>query len=303
MIPKLFVPAVTVLHDNGKIDIDGNIRLLDTLIGAGVEGVLVLGSTGEFPYFKDNEEKKAYLTQYIAAAKGRAELLIGTGGIGVKETVELSNFALQLGIKGVMIISEFYFNMQPEDFYRYYAYLAERIHGDVYIYNYPARTGNNIDADTVLRLALDFPNIKGIKDSVQDFAHTESLLKKVLPARPDFEIYSGFDNHFYQNVQLGGAGGISALGNVAPTMWLNWVKAAQIGDKAGLEAGQKRIQELFRLYSLQSNPQKLIKEILVRQGLSINTTCHLPFDDLDAEALETAMGILGEDANWMHNAR
>ena len=143
MTPKLFVPTVTAIRADGRIDIDGNLRLMDALIGAGIEGFLLLGSTGEFPYFKDNEEKKAYLAQAIAAAEGRAELLIGTGGIGMKETVELSNFVLQQGVKGAMIISEFYFNMQPADFYRYYATLASEIGGDVYIYNYPARTGNS----------------------------------------------------------------------------------------------------------------------------------------------------------------
>lgn len=299
MTPKLFVPTVTAIRADGRIDIDGNLRLMDALIGAGIEGFLLLGSTGEFPYFKDNEEKKAYLAQAIAAAEGRAELLIGTGGIGMKETVELSNFVLQQGVKGAMIISEFYFNMQPADFYRYYATLASEIGGDVYIYNYPARTGNSIDAATVAQLAADFPNIRGIKDSVAEFDHTEQLLKTVLPVRPDFEIYSGFDHHFLLNRKLGGAGCISALANVAPGMWTSWVKAARTGDADAMEAGQKRIQQLFALYGLQSNPQKLMKEILVKEGLSIPTHCHFPYDHLDPGVLDKGMEILAADAHWL----
>jgi hypothetical protein len=80
-----------------------------------------------FDAYRHNEEKKVYLNEYIQAAKGKIELLVGTGGIGVQETVELSNYVLKKDVKGALIISEFYFAMSQEEMYRYYAYMAEHI--------------------------------------------------------------------------------------------------------------------------------------------------------------------------------
>jgi len=295
MRPQIFTPTVTIMKDNGKLDIDGNIRLMDALIAGGVDGFVPMGSTGEYPFFKNNEEKKEYLNEYIEAARGRTQLLVGTGGIGYKETIDLSNHVLAKGVKGVLVISEFYFHMSPKDFYDYYAFMAEHIERDLYIYNFPARTGSSIDADTIVELVKKYDNIKGLKDSVLDFAHTGEILRKVLPIRPDFETFSGYDHHFLDNIALGGAGGISALSNMVPRVWSGWVKAARESDKAAMEAGFKRINELMAFYSLESNPQKLIKEVLNRQGVKVNTWCHFPYDYLLEGSLDKAMEMIGED--------
>lgn len=299
MKPKIFTPTVTILTPDGHIDIEGNIRLMNALISAGIDGFVPLGSTGEFPFIKDNEEKKEYLSRCIEATRGRAELLVGTGGISPEKTLELSNFVLEKGVKGVLIISESYFNMSQEDFFRYYSYMAENIQGNVYIYNFPARTGSSIGADTVLALAEKYPNIKGMKDSILDFEHTAEIIKKVLPVRPDFEVFSGYDHQFVENHKLGGAGGIGALSNIAPRVWADWVKATAAEDEEGMQAGLQRIEEIFPFYSLESNPQKLIKEVLVKEGLDIGTSCFFPYDYVTEGALEKAMALLGEDANWL----
>ena len=299
MKPKIFTPTVTIIKPDGHIDIDANIRLMNALIDAGIDGFVPLGSTGEFPFFKDNGEKKEYLSRVIDAVQGRAELLVGTGGISPEKTVELSNFVLERGVKGALIISESYFNMSQEDFFRYYSYMAEKTCGNVYIYNFPARTGSSISADTVVKLAQKYPNIKGMKDSILDFEHTAEIIRKVLPVRPDFEMFSGYDHHFVENHKLGGAGGIGALSNIAPKVWAAWVKATAEEDEAGMAAGLKRINEIFPFYSLESNPQKLIKVVLVREGLDIGTFCCFPYDYLSEGSLEKAMALLGDDANWL----
>src|SRR5699024_4561483 len=100
------------------------------------------------------------------------------------------------------------------------------INGDVYIYNYPANSGNNIEAQTILKLLHSNENLVGIKDTVADFSHTKEILETVLPEYPDFKVYSGFDNQFVKNNQYGGSGNISALSNMFPDVWSDWVKSA-----------------------------------------------------------------------------
>ncbi len=296
LTPKIFTPAVTILNDDDTINIEQNLIVADHLIKGGVDGMVPLGSTGEFTYF-GLEDKKNYLTALSKKVAGRIELLPGVGGLHYKETVELANHVVKLdSVRGVLIINEFYFNMSPDDFYEYYSYLAKNIDGRVYIYNYPARTGNSPDADTICRLVKDHSNIVGLKDSVPTFDHTREIMEKVMNANPDFEAFSGFDNQFLDNLSLGGAGSIGALSNMAPSLWAEYIAAARSGDTAKLNEGKKRIDDMMSFYSLESNPQKLIKEVLVKMGLPVSTHCHFPYDrPLKDGSLETALDIINRN--------
>lgn len=295
MKPCIFTPTVTILNDDDRIDIEKNLVVAEHLVECGIDGILALGSTGEFTWL-DQEDKKRYFTELSHALSGRAELLLGVGGLHYRDTVELANFSQGLdAVRGVMVISEFYFNMSQDDFYNYYAYMAEQIKGRVYVYNYPARTGNSISADTIAKLARKYSNIVGLKDSVGTFEHTKEVFEKVLDVRPDFEIFSGFDNQFGDNVALGGAGGIGALSNIVPRLWSSWVKANREGDAERMAEGARRIEALMPIYSLESNPQKILKEILKALGFPISTHCHFPYDNLKADSLERALKLVAEN--------
>lgn len=293
MKPKIFTPAVTILNDDDTINVEGNLAVADHLIAGGVDGMVPLGSTGEFTYFS-LEDKKKYLTALSEKVAGKIELLPGVGGLHYRETVELANHVVKLdAVRGVLIINEFYFNMSPDDFYEYYSYMAENIHGRVYVYNYPARTGNSVDADSMARLVKKHKNIVGLKDSVLDFEHTGEIMKKVLPIRHDFEAFSGFDNQLLDNLALGGAGSIGALSNMAPKLWSAWIKANVDKDEAKIAEGKRRIDEMMAFYSLESNPHKLIKEVLRSLGLPISTHCHFPYDrPLKHDSLEKALALI-----------
>lgn len=291
MRPEVFTPVVTILTDDDKFDIAGNLRVMESLIEHGVDGIVPLGSTGEFTWFC-KQDKQEYLEEYIKAVDNRVKLLVGVSGLDYRDTIELANFVSAQKVKGVLICSEFYFNMSPTDFYRYYSFMAEHIEGNIFIYNYPARTGSCIPADTVAALASRYANIAGLKDSVPEFSHTKEVLEKVLEVRPDFEVFSGFDNHFLYNHRAGGAGNIGALSNIVPELWREWADAIADQDEEGMDKGQARMDALMEIYSLESNPQKLMKELLKHRGMEISTHCHFPFDYLEEGSLETALDIL-----------
>lgn len=293
MTPKILTPAVTILNDDDSINIEQNIAVAEHLIAGGVDGMVPLGSTGEFPYLAF-EDRKKYLTALSKAVAGRLELLPGVGGINYRETVELANHVVKLdGVRGVLIINEFYFNMSSDDFYEYYSYMAKNIDGRVYVYNYPGRTGNSIDTASFVRLVKDHKNIVGLKDSILDFEHTADIMKNILPIRPDFEAFSGYDNQFVENIALGGAGSIGALSNMVPAFWASYVKAVRNNDTAKIAEGKRRIDDMMEFYSLESNPQKLIKEVLAKMGLPIFTHCHFPYDQpLKEGSLEKALEII-----------
>ncbi len=293
MLAGIYTPVVTIMTQSGQIDLQGNLALQERLIQAGVDGLVPMGTTGEFIWFS-RQQKEDFLREYIRAADGRVELLPGVGGLEYQDTVALANTVCKERIKGVLIGSEFYFNMSPQDFYNYYAYMAEHIDGRIYIYNYPARTGNDIPPEIVAQLADRYSNIVGLKDSVVSFSHTRQVLEQVLPLRPDFQVFSGFDDQFLDNLAMGGAGSIGALSNIVPDIWAAWVKAASTGDQEGITAGAKQIQTLMPIYSLESNPQKLLKELLRSDGMDISTHCHFPFDYLTEGSLEKALAFISQ---------
>ena len=134
MKPVIYAPVVTILKNNERIDIDVCLLLLDYLIKNGIDGVVPMGSAGEFSFFSKTQKQEFY-KEYIKALDSRVDLLAGTGCYDYKDTIELSNYVLEMGIKGVLIIPEYYYSLSQCNYYDYYSLMAKNIAGNIYIYN------------------------------------------------------------------------------------------------------------------------------------------------------------------------
>lgn len=110
---KIIVPVVTVFGHDGKPDNEANKKVIDFLISHGVDGILVLGSTGEFTELSV-AEKKEFLSFYSDHVNGRVKLYAGTGCITFDQTLELSNFVYSVGYKAPLVIGPFYYSMDQE---------------------------------------------------------------------------------------------------------------------------------------------------------------------------------------------
>ena len=110
MNAKWITPAVTALDENGHIDTEANKRIYEHLIRGGMDGILIFGSIGEF-FALPMEEKKNMVREAVAYIDHRATVYIGTNSMEFEECVEFSNFALDAGADGVMVISPYYFNL------------------------------------------------------------------------------------------------------------------------------------------------------------------------------------------------
>ena len=171
---KYITPVVTIFTENGGIDAEGNKKIYNRLIDGGVDGIVVMGSTGEF-FAMTMEQIKKLIDISTACCAGRTELYIGTSRMIAEETIELGNYAIEKGADGVMIISPYYFQLPDESIERYYDIVAEGIKGDIFLYNYPDITGHSISAQTVLNLVKKHKNIVGIKDTVPMVSHIRSI--------------------------------------------------------------------------------------------------------------------------------
>lgn len=286
---KIITPVITVLDRSERPDYEGNKRVIDFLINGDVDGILVLGSAGEFPNFSV-EERIDFMKFYSEYVNGRVELFAGTGCVSYQDTLKLSREALRLGYTP-MVIGPYYFGMDQEKLFIYYDRLAKEVEGDIYLYSYPPRTGHSLEPETVRRLVRSNPNIKGMKESISEPNHTNLICRAV--EGYDFTVYSGFDDQFLANAANNGGGGcIGALSIVAPELWRDLVLSYNNGS---LELTLKLfhlIQKLMPIYDMDTNCSLMMKKLLVHRGVEIDDRAVFPFDQMSPEIFSKAASLL-----------
>lgn len=298
---KIITPMITPLNDEELPDYDASERVLNFLAHGGVDGVLLLGSTGEFTAFSTSE-KHDFFSWCAAHAPQGIELYAGTGCNKLSDTVMLTREAAELGFAGSLVIGPSYFATSQDELCTYYSTIAERVAGAaVYIYNYPARTGQSVAPETLARLVETHDNICGMKDSVLEPSHTRACTNAAHRVRASFEVYSGFDDQFVNNVSFGGAGGVGGLSNVVPEIWHDLVAATRAHEFDKTFAYQEFLCELMPLYDFQSNCPLIFKHILCQRGVDLHKSAIFPYQEIDQSVLETAMSLF-EDvfARYQH---
>ena len=275
MSPQFITPAITVFDSVGQIDPSGNEKLYDHLINGGIDGIVVMGSSGEFPALTKKEMELLAETA-IACVKGRAQILVGASRMQAEETIEVANFALKKGADAVMIISPYYFPVGQENLLSYYDRVAAGVDGPILLYHYPSVTGCTMTAETVRTLAQRHDNIVGLKDTVTAFGHTRQLLNTVLPVRPEFRIYSGFDEFFALTALSGGAGAIGGLSNLIPAHFSAWREAILSGDITKMTELQQKTNQAMALYDISSPFIPAMKRVLKWKGIIPSDTVRLP---------------------------
>lgn len=290
-IIRYTTPAVTPMLPGGGVDYPSCERLYSHLIQGGMDGILIMGSIGEF--FGLTLAEKKDLIRVARKTIGReTELIVGTTSLVFQEIVELSRFALEQAADGVMIIPPYYFHFDDAGVFRYYDELAEAVQGRVYIYNFPDRTGYSISPAVLRDLAAKHGNIVGVKDTVGGVDHTREIIKAVRPVRPDFIVYSGFDDNFAHNVLCGGNGCISGLSNLFPELFAAWVKAMKARDMELAAACQRMVDSLMDIYNVGFPFVPAIKEGLVQKGVLRYNTPTKPMRALDGEEKKILAAIM-----------
>ena len=288
---KYITPAVTPLLENGTLDVEGCKALYEHLIRGGVDGILVLGSIGEF-FALSMETKKQLISLAVQQVAHCVQLIIGTADMVYENVVELSNYALAEGADAVIVVPPFYFWLNAQSIEEYYDKLAQEIKGNLYIYNFPDRTGYQIPADVIARLAMKHENIVGCKDTISGMDHTREIIKAVKPQRPEFEVFSGFDDNFAHNVISGGDGCIGGLSNLAPEITSKWVDAFRKNDMETVSALQQKIDRVMNIYGVGMPFVPYIKRAMELRGIGVKSYATFPLPTVKPEDDEKLLAIL-----------
>jgi 4-hydroxy-tetrahydrodipicolinate synthase len=244
------VALVTPFQANGSIDFDALARVIDHVIKGGVEYVVTLGTTGETPTLSHAEKIDIAKFTYDKVA-ARVPVVVGIGGSNTRELVnELETFPLDKAV-AVLSASPYYSKPSQEGLYEHYKVLADASPKPILLYNVPGRTGRNINASTILRLAEHVSNIAGVKEAGGDFAQCMQVLRD----KPDdFLVVSGDDALALPQIACGMEGIISVAANAFPDKFSNMVRACLKGDFAGGKLLNDQLIEAYDLMFAENNP-------------------------------------------------
>lgn len=186
-------------------------KLLEYQIKEKADSIIVCGTTGEASTMTENE-KKELIKFTVEKVGGRIPIIAGTGGNNTKNVIEMSQYAQEIGVDGVLIVTPYYNKTTQKGLIAHYKAISEKIDIPIVLYNVPSRTGVNILPETCLELSK-IKNIVAIKEAsgnINQVAEIAALCKDEL------EIYSGNDDQIIPVLSLGGIGVISVLSNIIP---------------------------------------------------------------------------------------
>ncbi len=268
-------PVSSILKDSNNVDKDGMKDLINFLIDSSVHGLLFLGTGGEFSQMTI-ELRKEIAEFAVETVNGRVPALIGTGTCSTDESILLSNHAKDIGADGVVIVNPYYWQLTEENLYKHYEQIAQNVNLPIILYNYPNFTGQDLTPEFVARLATDFSNIVGIKETVDLAGHIREMILKVKGIRPVFSVFSGYDDHLFNTLSLGSDGAIPASSNFVPELTVGIYDAFQSRDYQKAIDYHRELAVLPLLYKLDSPFVNVIKEATRIRGIKINTYCLPP---------------------------
>jgi len=258
------VALVTPFNEDLSIDFESLTKLVEYNIENGTNYFVVLGTTAEAATLS-SDEKKQIVEHIIKVNNKRLPLVLGIGGnntLEVKQQIEETDLS---DFEAVLSVSPYYNKPNQEGLYQHYKALAST-GKNIIIYNVPSRTGQNVEAETTLRLANEFPNLFLIKEASPNILQYFDILRKK-PA--GFNLVSGDDEFTLPVTLAGGNGVISVIGQGYPKEFSTMVQLAF--DKKVDEAYEihNRLVEITRLIFAEGNPCG-IKVILAEKGLIKN---------------------------------
>lgn len=221
----IYVPIVTPFDADGAVDEGRLAELAAALIDRGVAGLAACGTTGEY-YALDDAERGRVLDVVARAGRGKVTLIAGVGDLSTRRSVERGVEAAALGYDALLLSPPPYSLPTAAGIRAHFEYAADRCALPIIIYNFPARTGVNVDFDTVAALARH-PNIIGIKESSGDFSQALRMLQAGFD---DFEVICGCDDQPLDFFFWGSRSWIAGAGNVFPAEQVALHAAAMRGD-------------------------------------------------------------------------
>ncbi|MFV2062538.1 MAG: 4-hydroxy-tetrahydrodipicolinate synthase [Chloroflexota bacterium] len=289
-----FTALVTPFTEEGDLDETALGRLLQRQIEAGIDGLVPCGTTGESPTLSAEERDRVIdMTVEAVRAAGAVErtvVIAGTGSNDTRATIAATRRAAILGADAALVVSPYYNKPDQRMLESHYLAIADEGDLPLVVYNVPGRTGTNIAADTLLRLA-EHERIVAVKEAS---ANLEQIMSIVRDRPEGFAVLSGDDSWTLPMLGIGGDGVISVASNEVPAVMVALCAAARDGDWHTARTIHERHLDLFRANFTSTNPVP-VKAALAEMGLISDTLRQplLPLAEPQRAELRAVLAALG----------
>ncbi len=238
------VPLVTPFTPHGDLDTAALDRLVDAQIGGGVEGIFVLGTTGEGA-FVPRQIRRQMVEQTVRRTKQRAKIFAGLGDIHKSDVTEANEF-FHAGADAVVAHPPIAEKIPAEQLQSWYQSLLDKLEAPLLIYNMPITTGISVPLAAVENL-LGHPKLVGLKDSENNPARLEETMKR-FGGKKDFAVFVGVGALMEKGLKLGADGIVPSVGNLIPDVCHQICAAAKNTDWSAVEKLQARMMSVAGLY-------------------------------------------------------
>ena len=274
-VKGIWCAMVTPLDNNENIDREAAVRTAKRIVSQGVDGLLLLGSTGE-GIALTREAKK----DQIRTVRGAVDVpvMAGCGTTSTRLSIENVYAAADAGADAVILTPPCFYPFGADALYEYYSAVSKASPLPVYIYNISRYVGVRVPVETVRRLKDD-PKICGIKESDRDLDYLKELLDATKD-RPDFSVMEGSERVFAQSFAMGSPAGVTVVGNIDARPSVALYKAFLAGDKARVDAMQKLTLDLVRVITTLGLFPKELKICMKGMGLLDSDRMTSPFPEV-----------------------
>jgi 4-hydroxy-tetrahydrodipicolinate synthase len=279
------VAIVTPFTADGRFDENTYRELIEFQIANGTDAIVPCGTTGESATL-DYEEHDRVIAVCIEQVRKRIPVIAGTGSNSTAEAVEISLHAKKMGADGLLLVSPYYNKPTQEGLYQHYKVLAEKVALPQILYNVPGRTGMNMEAKTVIRLA-EFKNIVAIKEASGSVTQASEIIAK---AGDKIDVLSGDDFLTLPLMACGAKGIISVTANIMPADVKAMVVAVDEGRWDDARALHLKMLEIHSTMFIDSNPVP-VKTALSLMG-KIDAHVRLPLAPLSAANLAKLTAVM-----------
>jgi 4-hydroxy-tetrahydrodipicolinate synthase len=287
----IFPALVTPFTQDDRID-EGALRALIRHVLPHVDGVVPVGTTGEFVYLSE-AEKRQVIDIAVDEVGGKVPVVAGTGCASTRDTLALTRYAQDAGVTAALVVAPFYLKPTYNEVYEHFEAVNE-VGLPIILYNIPQCAGTHFKWWTAEGMAY-LDNVVGIKDSSGDMPFLMALLEKV---KGRIGIFCGHDEIIMAALAAGADGAILASANLVPDIWQKMYTAVKAGDLATAQDLQAQVQKLVRII-IRKGATQAVKEGLRMMGLDMGDSRHpiMPggaFEREDREELRIQLENLGK---------
>ncbi len=284
------------------VDYQGLEQLVDFQISNGITGILAVGTTGESPTLSWEEHNRVVET-VVGKCKGKCLSIAGAGSNNTREALEAAGHAKMAGADAVLLVDPYYNGPSSLEIRReYVAPIAQAVAGtEVIPYIIPGRTGAQMLPEDIALLNQAFDNINTVKEAT---GNLDNMRRTRACCGPDFTILSGDDGLTFEIMtdgDIGAAGVISVLSNVAPASVAKMVASIKEGDLDTARALKTALTPLFSLVTVTTQEETPYGDVTcrARNPLALKAlmailgmpsgSCRRPLGKMTARGLEVVL--------------